>query len=46
MGSRYLDLLVEFFDDTAVDQHTVSVVTDEAVRVHLDLTLFQQQLQF
>jgi len=29
-----------------VDQHTVSVVTDEAVGVDLDLTLFQQQLQF
>jgi len=40
MGSGYLDLLVKFFNDTAVNKHTVSIVTDKAVCVHLDLTLF------
>ena len=42
---EYLDLLVQFFDDAAVDQHAVSIVADEAVSVDLDLALFQQQLQ-
>jgi len=46
MSYSCLDLLVKFFNDTAVDQNTVSVVTDEAMGIDLDLTLFQQQLQF
>ena len=46
LGSYYLDLLVEFFNDAAVDKHTAAVITDEAVCINLDLTLFQQQLQF
>jgi len=43
---KHLDLLVKFFNNTAVNQNTVPEVTDEAVSVDLDLTLFQQQLQF
>jgi len=42
----YLDLLVKFLNDTTMNENTVSVVTDEAMSVDLDLTLFQQQLQF
>jgi len=38
--------LVEFFDDVAVNENAVTVITDEAVRIHLDLALLQQQLQF
>jgi len=43
---KYLDLLVKFFNNTSVNENTVSEVTDEAVSIDLDLTLFQQQLQF
>ena len=46
--ARYsdLDLKVKFFNDVAVNKNTVPIVADEAMSVDLDLTLFQQQLQF